>query len=340
MNQSTSPEDKGYLDDYRFRRAFFQPRFWPLWLWFGFMWLVSRLPYSLFCAVTRGIGLLFMHMGKERRYITERNIELCFPEKTAQQRAEIVKESFAGAGMALFESGFVWWPQKRLTNMVDIIGLEHLESARASGQNVLMFTPHNTSLEACFSQLSMHEKLNILFRVHDNPFWEYMSGRGRRNFRLRLIPRKQVKEFLHFLSTGRTGLIAADQDLSKRRGVFVPFFGIQASTVTSVSDFCRQTNSVAMLVSGYRRPGKGYTVEIRPPLENFPTDDVIADTARVSLVTEQAIREQPGDYLWHHRRFKTRPDGEAPLYERQKKRKKSKRRRAQKEKDKIKLKQQ
>ncbi len=281
-----------------------------------------------------------MHLGKERRYVAERNIELCFPDKSTEQRADILRESFAGAGMALFESGFVWWPQKRLTKMVEIIGLEHLEKARAEGQNVLMFTPHNTSLEACFSQLSMHEKLNILFRVHDNPFWEYMSGRGRRNFRLRLIPRKQVKEFLHFLSTGRTGLIAADQDLSKRRGVFVPFFGIQASTVTSVSDFCRQTNSVAMLVSGYRRPGKGYTVEIRPPLENFPTDDAIADTARVSLVTEQAIREQPGDYLWHHRRFKTRPEGEAPLYERQKKRKKSKRRRAQKEKDKAKLRQQ
>lgn len=304
------------------------------------MWLVSRLPYSLFCAFTRGVGLLFMHLGKERRYVAARNIELCFPEKSPEQRADILRESFAGAGMALFESGFVWWPQKRLTKMVDIIGLEHLEKARADGQNVLMFTPHNTSLEACFSQLSMHEKLNILFRVHDNPFWEYMSGRGRRNFRLRLIPRKQVKEFLHFLSTGRTGLIAADQDLSKRRGVFVPFFGIQASTVTSVSDFCRQTNSVAMLVSGYRRPGKGYTVEIRPPLENFPTDNVMADTARVSLVTEQAIREQPGDYLWHHRRFKTRPEGEAPLYERLKKRKKSKRRRAQKERDKINLKQQ
>ena len=278
-----------------------------------------------------------MRFGKERLYIAERNVELCFPEKSAEERASIVRESFAGAGMALFESGFVWWPRKSLTKMVEIKGLEHLQRAHEQGQNVLMFIPHNTSLEACFSQLSLHEHMNILFRVHDNPFWEYMAGRGRRNFNLRLIPRKQVKDFLHFLSKGQTGLIAADQDLSKRRGVFVPFFGIQANTVTSVSDFCRQTGAVAMLVNGYRRPGKGYTVEIHPPLENFPSDDIVADTERVSLCTEEAIRKNPGDYLWHHRRFKNRPEGEEPLYERKRKRK-SKRRRTRKHKDKARLK--
>jgi len=329
LTPTQSPEDKGYLEDYRFHSDFLKPRFWPLWLWFGFMWLVSRLPYRLFCAISRGVGILFMHLGKDRRYITERNIELCFPDKSPQQRATIVRESFAGAGMALFESGFVWWPQNRIKKMTQLIGLEHLQKARSEGKNVLLFTPHNTSLEACFSQLSMQEHLNILFRVHDNPLWEYMSGRGRRNFDLRLIPRKQVKDFLHFLSHGQIGLVAADQDLSKKRSVFVPFFGIPASTVTSVSDYCRQTGAVAMRVTGYRRAGQGYTVEISPPLENFPSEDVAADTARVSLLTEEAIRQHPGDYLWHHRRFKTRPEGEAPLYERQKKRK-SKKHRARK----------
>lgn len=321
MSDHNHSNSHGFLDDYRFQTGFLHPRFWLLWCWFGFMWAISRLPYSLFCRFSRGVGLLFMRLGKERLYIAQRNVELCFPEKSAQERADIVRESFAGAGMALFESGFVWWPTRRHAKRTKIIGLEHIEQTHEQGRNILLFTPHNTSLEPCFSQFSMHEHVNILFRVHNNALWEYMSGRGRRNFNLRLIPRKQVKDFLSFLSQGQTGLIAADQDLSKKRGIFVPFFGIPASTVPSVADFAKQANAAVMFVTGYRRVGEGYSVEISPALDNFPTDDVVADTARVSKITEASIRQHPGDYLWHHRRFKTRPEGQPPLYERVRKRK-------------------
>ena len=312
-------DSKGVLSEYRFEWQFLKPKFWLLWLWFGFLWLVSRLPYRLFCAIAEGVGLLAMKLSKTRLYFSQRNVELCFPELNQTERNKIVRDSFKGAGMALFESGFVWWPNKTLAKRCEMSGLEHIKKAQADGYNIMLFTPHVTCLEPSFSHFSLDIPVNILFRVHDNPLWEYMAGRGRRAYNVRMMPRKQVSEFLQLMEQGVPGLIAADQDMGKNRSLFVPFFGISAATIPSVSSFAEQTNAKVLMVTAHRRLHQGYSVEVHPPLQNFPSDDPVADCTLTNKLMEGFIRQHPGDYLWQHRRFKTRPPGEPSLYDRKKK---------------------
>jgi KDO2-lipid IV(A) lauroyltransferase len=297
-----------------FEWAFLAPRYWILWLWFAALWLITRLPFAVVYRIGRGLGVLVMHLAPKRRAIAERNLELCFPEKTNTERQQILRQSFAGAGLTIFESGLVWWPYKKFASRVEINGLEHIQRLRAAGKPVLTFSLHNTPIEACLSALSFHAPFNALFRVHDNPLWEYISYRGRTRYNLRLVPRKQVKQLLTLMNQGEVGLILPDQDFGKRRSIFVPFFGIQTATVPSVTDFARQTDAAVVFIHFYRKGPQGYGVDISAPLENFPSGDEYADTTRTNHITEEAIRKYPGEYLWHHRRFKTRPEGEAKIY--------------------------
>jgi Kdo2-lipid IVA lauroyltransferase/acyltransferase len=298
----------------RFEMDFLKPRYWILWFWFALLWLITRLPFKAVYHLGRGLGLFVMKLAPSRRKIAARNLELCFPDKTPAEREHILRESFAGAGLTILESGLVWWPYKKFADRVDINGFEHIEKLRAQGKPVLAFSLHNTPIEACLSTVSFHVPFNVLFRVNDNPCWEYIAYKGRNRYNLRLLPRKQVKALLDFMQDGEVGLIVPDQDFGRKRSVFVPFFGIPTATVPSVTDFARQTDAAVVFINFYRKGPGGYGVDISEPLDNFPSGDEVADTARTNFITEQAVRKHPGDYLWHHRRFKTRPEGEPKIY--------------------------
>lgn len=297
-----------------FSWGFLHPRYWLLWLWFGFLWSVTRLPYPLVYRIGRGLGLLSLRLLPKRRVIAERNIELCFPEKTLSERDQIVRESFAGGGLTIIESGLLWWPSKNLFDRLEMKGMEHIERLRAEGKPVLVFGLHNTPMEIAAASISLYVPFNGLMRVNDNPCWEYVANRCRGRYNLRILPRKQVKELLNYMQQGEVGLMLPDQDFGRRRSVFVPFFGIPTATVPSVSDFSQQANAAVIFMNFYRKGSKGYCVELSEPLKDFPSGDLVADTARVSLITEEAVRQRPGEYLWQHRRFKTRPEGEPSLY--------------------------
>ena len=311
------------LPDYKFKWSFLAPKYWLLWLWFAILWLVSRLPYRVFCFIARSVGLLFMLVGKERRVVAERNVELCYPELSEKERKHIVRESFAGAGMSLFESGYVWWPVKRHLDRTSIQGLEHIENARARGENILMFTCHNTPLEACFGPLAnIIGGISVVFRVHNNACWEYVSGVGRLKYQFHMVPKKAIKFFISNMQKGKVSLIAPDQDFGPKRSLFVPFFNIPTASVPTVPDTARQANASVFFVEINRKPYQSCHVVIHPKLEKFPSGDNEADTALTNQITEDCIRRSPGDYLWHHRRFKTRPPGEPEVYPKKKKRKK------------------
>ncbi|GAA5315868.1 MAG: lipid A biosynthesis lauroyl acyltransferase [Candidatus Pelagadaptatus aseana] len=315
---SPTPEAEGHQQAVRFEKRFLTPKFWPLWLWFGLLWLISRLPYRAMRVIGEGVGLLAMKAGKKRRYFAERNLELCFPEKSAAERQRILRESFKGAGMALFESGLVWWPKKSNEALIHFEGFEHIEQLQREGKHILLFAPHVTCVEFCFARMGARTWFNVLFRVHDNPLWEFMATHGRRHYTLRLIPRKRVKEFLYHMNQGELGLIAADQDMGKKRSLFAPFFGIPAATIPSITSFAEQTDAEVVFASAFRRPGEGFTLRFSKPLDNFPSGDPLADCTRTNKIVEDFVREHPEDYLWQHRRFKTRPTGEAALYDRKK----------------------
>lgn len=302
----------------QFRWYFLHPKFWPLWLWFAILWLVGRLPLGAIRALGKGTGLLVYKVAKSRRRVTLRNLELCLPEKSATEREQIAKDSFIGGGMALWESGLIWFGRRsRIQKMHQVIGLEHLN--REPGQAILLLGMHNACLEMAYGPLALQHKMKILFRVHNNPFWEYVAQKGRNRYNLELVSNKRVSRFIEHLRNGETGLIAADHDLGRKNSIFVPFFGIETATVTTPSTLATAANAKVVFSCGYRTPN-GYAIEL-VPMDNYPSNDIEADIRRFSTTVEEHVRKHPGEYIWMHRRFKTRPEGEESLYQKKDKKK-------------------
>ncbi|MEY3017771.1 MAG: hypothetical protein RL336_906 [Pseudomonadota bacterium] len=302
---------------YRWRWSYLGPKYWPMWLWFAVLWLVARLPLPLVQGIGKVIGRLFFALAKSRRRIALRNLELCFPEKSAREREAIGRQSFEGMGMTLFESGIVWWASmSRMRRLTHVENVEALERAMATGKGVMMVGIHNTCLEMAYAAIAFQTGFSAIYRIHDNPMWECISGWGRLRYKIGLIGRKNVRAFIDALQRREVTLMVPDQDLGKRRAEFVPFFGIPTAWVTSACDIPQQADATVIFVTVRRQKGgkAPYLIRFDEPLDNFPSGDKHADMARISALTEQAIRIDPTQYLWAHRRFKSRPDGDPDLY--------------------------
>jgi len=299
-----------------FRAYFLHPRFWPLWLGLGLLWLIAQLPYTVLLRLGRCLGGVMYRLASSRRKIAARNLELCFPQMSATEREALLKENFASTGITFFEMAIAWWwPAERLRRLGTIEGLEHLRQAEADGQGVILMALHFTTLEMGGGLLGMAQNMYGMYRPHKNPLFDYVQRRGREQRLLGVIGRDDVRGMLKLLRAGGVVWYAPDQDYGAQRSVFVPLFGVPAATVTATSKFARMGRAQVIPFTQQRLPdGQGYRLVIHPPLADFPTDSEEADCLRVNQWIEQAISACPEQYLWAHRRFKTRPEGEPKLY--------------------------
>ncbi len=304
------------MDRPAFRVYFLHPRFWPLWLGMGLLWLVVQLPYRWLLALGRGLGGLMYHLAGSRRRIAARNLELCFPELSVGERQRLLRENFASTGMTFFEMAISWWwPVERLKRLGTGEGLEHLRQAEADGQGVILMALHFTTLEMGGALLCMQQDMYGMYRAHKNPLFDFIQRHGREQRLLGAIERDDVRGMLKVLRAGGVVWYAPDQDYGAQRSLFVPLFGVQAATVTATSKFARLGRARVVPFTQTRlADGTGYKVTVHPALADFPGDSEEADCLRINQWIEQAIRQQPEQYLWAHRRFKTRPAGEAKLY--------------------------
>ena len=305
-----------YMDRPVFRAEFLHPRYWPLWLGLGLLWLVAQLPYRVLLSLGRGLGALMYRLASSRRKIAARNLQLCFPQMPVAERKALLKENFASTGITFFEMAIAWWwPAERLRRLGRIEGLEHLRQAEAEGQGVILMALHFTTLEMGGGLLGMAQDMYGMYRPHKNPLFDYMQRRGREQRLLGVIGRDDVRGMLKLLRGGGVVWYAPDQDYGAQRSVFVPLFGVPAATVTATSKFARMGRAQVIPFTQERLPdAQGYRLCIHPPLADFPGDSEETDCLRINQWIEQAIRACPEQYLWAHRRFKTRPSGETKLY--------------------------
>lgn len=306
------------MDRPRFRASFVHPRFWPLWLGLGLLWLVVQLPYRVLLQLGRVLGGLMYRFARSRRHIVQRNLELCFPELTVRERERLLRENFASTGIAFFEMAMSWWwPRARLQRLAHVQGLEHLQQAQAEGQGVILMALHFTTLEIGAALLGQHHTIDGMYREHKNPVFDFVQRRGRErhNEDATAIEREDVRAMLKVLRAGRAIWYAPDQDYGRKQSIFVPLFGIPAATVTATTKFARLGRARVLPYTQERlADGSGYRLLIHPPLADFPGASEEADCRRINAWIEQAVSRLPEQYLWAHRRFKTRPEGEPKLY--------------------------
>ncbi|MCO7517853.1 lipid A biosynthesis lauroyl acyltransferase [Pseudomonas guariconensis] len=306
----------------RFRPSFLHPRFWGLWLGLGLLWLVAQLPYRALLWLGRALGALMYRVAGERRRIAARNLELCFPELSGDERQRLLKENFASTGIAFFEMAMSWWwPKARLARLAHIEGLEHLQDAQREGQGAILMAVHFTTLEIGAALLGQAHTIDGMYREHGNPVFDYIqrSGRERHNLDSLAVEREDVRGMLKLLRAGRAIWYAPDQDYGAKQSLFVPLFGIPAATVTATTKFARLGKARVIPFTQKRlEDGSGYRLVIHPPLADFPGESEEADCLRINQWVESVLRECPEQYLWAHRRFKSRPPGEARLYDKKK----------------------
>ena len=296
----------------------FGPRYWLTWLWLGLAWLlVLLLPYRAQLWFGAGLGRLLAWLIPCRRRIAARNLELCFPELDSAQRATLLRKHYRNLGIGIFETGIAWWwPDRRFARLLRFEGLEHLQNLGDRG--ALLLSPHLTSLEIGCSAISLKLCLDGMYRPNNNPVLDYVQrqGRERRVRTGRARPRDDLRGILKALRQGRILWYAPDQDYGPRRSIFAPLFGHAAATVTATARLAARTGAAVLPYTSFRRAdGGGYHIRVYPPLGEFPSGDDLTDATRINRLVEHCIRQCPEQYLWVHRRFKTRPPGEASLYD-------------------------
>lgn len=307
------------MDRPSFRASFLHPRFWPLWIGLGLLWLVSQLPYRVLLLLGRLFGALMYRVAGSRRRIAAKNLELCFPDRSPAERERLLKENFASTGIAFFEMAMSWWwPRTRLARLAHVEGLAHLKQAQAEGQGVILMSLHFTTLEIGAALLGQRHTIDGMYREHKNPVFDFIQRRGRErhNPDATAIEREDVRAMLKVLRAGRAIWYAPDQDYGAKQSLFVPLFGIPAATVTATTKFARLGKARVVPFTQTRlADGSGYRLVVHPPLADFPGESEEADCLRINQWIETVLREHPEQYLWAHRRFKTRPPGEPKLYD-------------------------
>ena len=296
----------------------FNPAFWPTWLGFAFLWLVTKLPYRLILALGSALGFLIMLLMAQRRRISRTNICLCFPDLTRRQQRRLLRQSFYSNGQAVFESALTWWGSPRkLKNLTHIEGLEHLEEAQKQGKGIILLGAHYATMEICGRIAAMHIPGFIAtYKKVRNPLFEAMITHSRNKLKADTILSTDMRGILRELKNDKVIWYAPDQDFGDKKSVFAPFMGVQTSTLTLTSRLAKLSGAVVLPWYGERlKNNKGYKFSIGPELENFPSDDDVADATQLNASIEKQVRRIPEQYLWGHRRFKTRPIGEAQVYQ-------------------------
>lgn len=301
-----------------FQLRLLAPRHWLAWLGLGLIWLLARVPYRPLMAIGRGLGWLAARLLGSRRHIAERNLALCFPQLSAETRAAMLEECLHDSGVMLTEFALAWMGSKRAIARVPVTieGLEHLEAARAEGRGVLLTGAHFSHLELAGRLLVEHGGVELagMYRMHGDAAFEWAIRRARQRYAATMFRKEELRGCVRYIRDGGNIWYAPDQDMRGKDSVFVPFFGVAASTITATHHLARLSKARVIPFFHRRLEGGGYALRLQAPLADFPSDDAQEDTAQVNAAIERMVREAPTQYLWIHQRFKTRPAGEPRVY--------------------------
>lgn len=286
----------------------------------GGLWLLQWLPLPLLAALGLALGRLLWWTAAGRRRVVLANLAQCFPELDTRARRALAREHFGWMARSLLERSLLWFASEaRLQRLVQVSGDVH--AAERHDGPVMWLLPHFVGLEFTAPALLLNQARPVVdvYQRQSNPVFDAQVLAGRRRFgRVTLVERHDgVRPVLRALKDGAGFVNAPDMDFGRKDSAFVPFFGVPASTLLAPARMARsQAMLVQTLVVTLLPGGRGWRVHFGPAPEGFDDADPVAATAAFNRWLEARIREQPAQYFWVHRRFKTRPAGQPPIYNR------------------------
>ena len=300
-----------------FEIAFLLPKYWLTWLSVFILYSVSWFPYSVQKSIGKLLGKSLKTIAKKRYNVAKRNLELSFPDFSQERRQTILDANLDNAGMAVLETGMGWWwPTWRVTQKAEFEGYEHIEAILAKGKGVLAYAIHNMNLEFACRMAGLKYPSVVFYRKHNNRLMEYISYHGRKRSNKYMVNKRNVKGLISALDDGELCMYLPDQDYGRTKCEFTPFFAVpEVATTTGSLLFAKQANCETVFLVSVRTDN-GYKIIVQPGLDNFPSDDDNYDVTRINQMIEKMIMLAPEQYLWMHKRFKTRPNTDDPsLYD-------------------------
>ena len=274
---------------------------------------LNILPQSIQYLIGKGIGKIFYKRFNERREIARWNLKKCFPEKNEKEIGLILKQSFERVGESLFEFLNAFWaPDKKLKKL--IINFNEIESIvedfdKSKGKLLLFM--HTPNLDLVVRTASLFMPVSGMARTQNNKIIDNLFKASRKKFTERIFNPSEILELLNFLKNGKACLYAPDQDYGYKSSIFVDFFGHKALTVKFPYLASKRANCDVYLFSLKKR-GLQYSAALEKI--NLKKENVKEDLNTINSKIENYILSNPENYLWSHRRFKNRPEGEAPFY--------------------------
>lgn len=297
-------------------RAYLAPKYWPMWLAFGLLRLMTMLPIRWTQAIGAGIGLLVYRLVPSRRRVARINIRQAYPDYSEEQIRALNIASFKSLGISVFETALAWWADREyMRSICEVEGKQHLDDALTRGKGVVLLTGHFTTLEIGAMLVGLQTQLNGVYKKAHNPMFNAFMAHYRSTYGEELIENKNVRALIRGLRKGRATWFAPDQDFAEQDIVFTPFLGGIASTLTATARMAEMTGAKVVPFYPVRLDrGQGYRLVILPALKDFPSNDIEKDSARINKAIEDMVYANPEQYGWVHKRFKYRPPGEPPLY--------------------------
>lgn len=287
-----------------------------MWFVLGLLWVLHWLPLPVLGRLGKALGTLLFYSMKSRRHITLTNLRLCFPEKSEADRRAIARKHFQLFARSALERSILWWSsEKRLQRLIVIEPKLPIEAFKAGP--VIILCPHFVCLDVAGAAIAMQVSASSMYVPQKNKAFDAALLKGRGRFKpQRLVTRRDgIKPILRALRERYPYFMLPDMDFGLNDAEFIPFFGNPAATLTALPRLAMAARAKVIPVIATFLPNyRGWKVTFYPAWEDFPGEDMTAATRRMNAFIEERIRELPADYFWTHRRFKTRPQGEAGVY--------------------------
>ncbi|MEN9868674.1 MAG: hypothetical protein RL748_4264 [Pseudomonadota bacterium] len=282
------------------------------------MWLMHFLPLPLLGRFGKLVGTLLFHTLRSRRHITLTNLRLCMPHLSEAERQLLAKQHFQAYSRSVWERSILWWaPEARLKRLIQVEA-PGVPLAQIQAGPTIILCPHFVCLDVAGVAVMLQSSLCSIYVRQSNRVFDRALRRGRSRFRpVELFSRNDgIKPIIRAMREGLPYFMLPDLDFGIKNAEFVPFFGIPAATLSAPARLAASTQAKLIpVVASFLPDYQGWKIQFYPAWDNYPSDDIVADTRRMNEFIEQRTLEHPADYFWSHKRFKTRPPGEPNLYQ-------------------------
>jgi len=307
--EASASQPKSHSFDF----SFLHPRYWLTWVGLGILRLIILLPWSWQRSVAKVLGALIYILAKRRRLIAQTNIRMCFQSLNYGAQKRLLKQTLYENALGIIETGHAFWgKEEALQNITSFHGPEKLQAALKAGNGAILIGAHYTTLDLGGRLFAQFLPVDVLYRPHKNKLFDHIILKARRRWAGQVINNKSTRQIIRSIKQNHIFWYPADQDYGPENSMFVSFFGFPAATLSTTARLAKLTKA-PVFVLGHHRKDDQFSYEIHVT-EVEPQADDQALTQKVNELLEDEIRRYPAQYMWVHRRFKTRPSGFPYLY--------------------------